>query len=145
MASLPKVTTKRLVALTAAGLLAVAGDVASAGLSAASRSAVEVGPVVNFTVAASPFRGPPATARAPTLRTRVVARGLDIPWDVAVLPGGDWLITERDRQRISIRTAPGQARVLADTPRGFWSSGETGLMSIVADPRVAKNDRFYTC
>lgn len=75
----------------------------------------------------------------------MVARGLDIPWDIAVLPTGSWLITERDRERISLRTAPGQRRVLANTPPGFWHAGETGMMSIVADPRVAKNDRFYTC
>ena len=146
MASLHNVSTKRLLALSAAGLLAVTGDVASAELSVASRSAVDAGSVASSTVAVKgPSVGEAATAKAPRLKTRVVARGLDIPWDVAVLPGGDWLITERDRLRLSIRTAPGQTRVLADTPKGFWSSGETGLMSIVADPRVAKNGRFYTC
>lgn len=84
-------------------------------------------------------------AKRPALRTHVVMAKLDIPWDVAVLPSGSWLVTERDRLRISIRNPDGSRRVLADTPPGFWASGETGLMSIVADPRVSKNDRFYTC
>jgi glucose/arabinose dehydrogenase len=84
-------------------------------------------------------------ARAPGLRTQVVMRNLDIPWDVAVLPGGDLLVTERDRERILLRKPNGRVRVLARTPRNFWHSGETGLMSIAADPRVGRNGRFYTC
>ncbi len=72
-------------------------------------------------------------------------RQLDIPWDVAVLPSGSWLVTERDRLRITLRRPGGSRVVLADHPRGFWNSGETGLMSIAADPRVGANDRFYTC
>jgi aldose sugar dehydrogenase len=88
---------------------------------------------------------PAPARRAPRLHVHVVVRGLDIPWDVAVLPSGAWLITERDRQRILLRMPRGHIRVLAKHPGGFWSSGETGLMSIVADPRVRANSRFYTC
>ena len=82
--------------------------------------------------------------KAVTLRTRVVERNLDIPWDVAVLPSGRWLITERTRNRLLMRRADGRLRVLASPPR-VWTSGETGLMSVVADPRVVRNSRFYTC
>ncbi len=71
--------------------------------------------------------------------------GLDHPWDIAILPGGSWLVTERDRERILLRTPSGHTRVLADSPPGFWHAGETGLMSIVVDPQVANNNRFYTC
>jgi len=82
---------------------------------------------------------------APALRVRTVVRGLDIPWDIAVLPGQRWLITERDRERILLRTKRGRTKVLARTPPGIWHSGETGLMSIAADPRFGRNHRFYTC
>lgn len=82
---------------------------------------------------------------APRLDTAVVLDGLDIPWDVAVLPTGSWLVTERDRLRITLRAPDGSTRVLADHPSHFWASGETGMMSIVADPHVGSNDRFYTC
>ena len=86
-----------------------------------------------------------AAATVPTLHTRVVMRNLDIPWDVAVLPRGSWLVTERDRERVLLRRPGGGVRVLARTPAGFWHSNETGLMSVVADPDVATNSRFYLC
>ena len=82
---------------------------------------------------------------APRLRTHVVMRNLDIPWDIAQLRDGDWLVTERDRERILLRKPSGRVRVLASTPPGFWHGDETGLMSIAVDPRVARNGRFYTC
>jgi glucose/arabinose dehydrogenase len=81
----------------------------------------------------------------PALTTHVVMGGLDIPWDIAILPNGSWLVTERDRLRITLRRSNGSRVVVADHPAGFWASGETGLMSIVADPRFASNRRFYTC
>lgn len=84
-------------------------------------------------------------ATVPTLNAGPVEDGLDLPWDVAVLPGGDWLITERDRKRILIRRAGGSSEVLVDLPSQFISTGETGLMSIVADPNFGSNSRFYTC
>lgn len=90
-------------------------------------------------------RAASAAAAAPALRTRVVMRNLDIPWDVAVLPGSDLLVSERDRERILLRRPNGAVRVLARTPRHFWHSGETGLMSLAADPRIGRNGRFYTC
>jgi len=138
--------------LAAAALLTAAlPDAASARLIQAPDSAQQRGGSVSpnaaqtgMSVKAAPSTRA-TTAATPALKTQVVVSGLDIPWDVAVLPSGAWLITERDRKRILLRTAPGAVRVLADSPSGFWSSEETGLMSIVADPRVGKNDRFYTC
>lgn len=138
--------------LAAAALLTAAlPDAASARLIQAPDSAQQPGGSVSpnaaqtgMSVKAAPSTRA-TTAAVPALKNQVVVSGLDIPWDVAVLPSGAWLITERDRKRILLRTAPGAVRVLADSPSGFWSSEETGLMSIVADPRVGKNDRFYTC
>jgi len=84
-------------------------------------------------------------SRIPRLRTRTVVAGLDIPWDVQVLPGGEGLlVTERDRARLS--TYADGALEEVDFPGGrVWVSGETGLMSLAVDPRFADNRRFYTC
>jgi aldose sugar dehydrogenase len=92
--------------------------------------------------AAAPERAAPPT---PRLRTHVAMGDLDIPWDIAILPDRSWLVTERDRLRITRRSPDGSRTVVADDPPGFWASGETGLMSIVADPRFEANRRFYTC
>lgn len=83
--------------------------------------------------------------KVPALRTHTVMSDLDVPWDIAVLPNGDWLVSERDRLRITLRQPDGDRRVIADNPPGFWASGETGLLSIVADPTFGQNSRFYTC
>ncbi len=85
-----------------------------------------------------------AAAVAPTLQTDVVQQDLDIPWDVAVLPNGAWLVTERTRKQLLIRRVDGSVDLLA-APARVWAGGETGLMSVVADPLVGENSRFYTC
>ncbi len=72
-------------------------------------------------------------------------RRLDHPWDVAVLPSGSWLVTERDRERVLFHRPGHRTRVLANGPGGIWHGGETGLMSIVDDPNFNRNHRFYTC
>ncbi len=76
-----------------------------------------------------------ARAEAPALRVRTVARGLEHPWDVQQAPGGRIVVSERDRARISV-VRKGKRRTLADLSRRVWVSGETGLMSLAADPRT---------
>lgn len=86
-----------------------------------------------------------AVAAAPALRVTTYMRNLDIPWDTAFLPNRAMLVTERTRKRILLRTRRGRVRVVARNPRGIWTSGETGLMSLAVDPRFRRNNRFYTC
>jgi glucose/arabinose dehydrogenase len=70
--------------------------------------------------------------RAPQLRVRTVASGLQHPWDVQQATGGRLLLSERDRARISV-VRNGKRRTLADLSRLVWVSGETGLMSLAVD------------
>ncbi|WP_141012984.1 PQQ-dependent sugar dehydrogenase [Nocardioides sambongensis] len=85
-----------------------------------------------------------ADAPAPRLRVRVVTRGLDIPWDVRPTGDGALLLTERDRQRLSL-IEDGRRSTVRLRGERIWSSGETGLMGLEVDPRFARNGRFYTC
>lgn len=128
-------------------LTSAAVGVLSVGLVLATDSVAQSSPAVARSDSPVVLRqaADDAEPKAPALATSVVMNGLDIPWDVAVLPKGSLLVTERDRERITLRRPNGDEKVLANTPPGFWHGGETGLMSIVADPAVADNRRFYTC
>jgi glucose/arabinose dehydrogenase len=86
-----------------------------------------------------------APAAAPGFAVRTLVGGLDHPWDVAFTPNGSLLITQRDRGTIVIRRPNGAVRTLVSSVPGLWVSGETGLMSVVVDPRFGSNRRFYLC
>jgi len=83
--------------------------------------------------------------RAPNLRVRVVKRGLDIPWDITFLPNNAMLYTQRSRLSIRYRGSGGGDHVVRFSRSGMWSSGETGLMSILAARNFRRTRHFFTC
>jgi len=103
-----------------------------------------------LTLGASPGQAAPrhepdrAAVPTPTLRVSVVARGLDLPWDVQALPSGRLLITERTSKRL-LTLYRGRLTRISYPTSTVWAQGETGLMSLAVDPDFQKNRRFYTC
>jgi len=85
-----------------------------------------------------------ATTR-PSIDVTVVRSGLAIPWDLAFLPDGSMLYTERSLKRLTLRTPTGAERVLLDSPAGMWASGETGLMSVEVPADFATTHDIITC
>jgi glucose/arabinose dehydrogenase len=85
----------------------------------------------------------PRLARTPgrTARVRVLATGLQVPWDLAFLPGGRALLTERPG-RVRLVTAAGRVRraPVARVPNS--ARGEGGLLGIALDPDFARGRRF---
>jgi glucose/arabinose dehydrogenase len=70
--------------------------------------------------------------------TQTVATGLNVPWDIAFLPDGDMLVTER----------PGTLRRLGTHPNAFTipavaGAGEGGLMGIALHPEFTSNGQVY--
>jgi glucose/arabinose dehydrogenase len=86
---------------------------------------------------------PAAQSAFPSLSVTKQVGGLDIPWDVQVLPSSRLLISERTKKRL-ILWQNGSKRVL-NFPAYVWASGETGLMGLEVDPNFAANRRIYTC
>jgi glucose/arabinose dehydrogenase len=76
------------------------------------------------------------------LRVVVVARGLEQPWSIAFLPGGDMLVTERPGRLRLIKNGVLQPNPVAGMP-AVRSGGLQGLMDVVLHPRFAENRFVY--
>ncbi|MCD9200109.1 PQQ-dependent sugar dehydrogenase [Aeromicrobium wangtongii] len=87
----------------------------------------------------------PAVADRPDLRVSVVQDGLSHPWDLAFLPDGRMLVTERDSRRLSLATPGGPRRTVLTAPRHMWAAGETGLMSVEVAADFARSRGIITC
>lgn len=71
----------------------------------------------------------------------VVAANLRIPWEIAFLPGGDMLFTERGGL-LKIKTADNQVKTIA-TVQGVNEIGEGGLLGLVLHPEFPTNHFLY--
>ena len=91
--------------------------------------------------------GPPVVTApdtsAPELERAVFMTGLSNPWDLAFLPNGDLLITER-AGRVRVRRANGTVQQVAQIS-DVVASGEGGLLGLTIDPSFATNRFVYTC
>ena len=84
--------------------------------------------------------GPAAGHAGSSASVSTVATGLDVPWEIAFLPGGDALITER----------PGRVRLLTSDRRlrtvrslRVTTGGEDGLLGMAIDPAFSRNRFVY--
>ena len=75
-------------------------------------------------------------------RVETVASGLEVPWDLAFLPDGGALITERPG-RVRLLGADGRLRARAVATVEVDDAGEGGLLGVVVDPRFARNRFVY--
>ena len=118
--------------LTAVGVLALAGC-AAAG--------VEAGP-------AAPASPTPAAPSAPTgvpdlTAAEEVALGIEVPWGLTFLPGGDALVAERGTGSI-FRVGPGgRDPLLVREIPGVDVQIEGGLLGLAVSPRFAEDDLVY--
>lgn len=83
-----------------------------------------------------------AGAQTSAVRVSTVARGLEIPWELAFLPNGRALVTERPgRVRLLDRAGRLQRRPLARV--AVSARGEGGLLGLALDPAFARNRFVY--
>lgn len=95
---------------------------------------------VSASAAASPS-GPPAKGAVTV--TGEVAKGLESPWGVAVLPGGDLLVASRDKGVISrVAVGTGEVTQIGKVP-GVDPGGEGGLLGLALSPSFASDRLVY--
>jgi glucose/arabinose dehydrogenase len=73
-------------------------------------------------------------------KAEVVAKGLEIPWDIAFLPGGKMLVTERTGHVIEISADGTQTEIPVP---GVKKTGEGGLLGMTLHPDFAANNLLY--
>ncbi|MFE2550449.1 PQQ-dependent sugar dehydrogenase [Streptomyces sp. NPDC059355] len=72
-----------------------------------------------------------------------VAKGLESPWGVAPLPGGDLLVASRDKGTISrVAAATGTVTQIGKVP-GVAPGGEGGLLGLALSPSYASDRMVY--
>ncbi|GIH29552.1 oxidoreductase [Acrocarpospora phusangensis] len=82
------------------------------------------------------------TPVAPSGAPRTLVEGLEVPWAIAFLPGGDALVTERDTARLMRVTAAGQAGEVGRID-GVSPAGEGGLLGVAVSPTFDKDHYVF--
>ena len=109
-------------------------------------------PVAPTGLADQPLREGPflyRTAEQQDVRVTVFARGLEYPYSLAFLPGGELLVTERPGRLRIIRNGVLDPKPVAGGPPSRYAgkSGSVGAvhgyMSVVAHPRFTENHWIY--
>lgn len=92
--------------------------------------------------AAEPGVAPAQQEVEPKPRVATVVDGLEHPWGMAFLPGGDMLVTERPGRLRLIRNGVLLPGPIAGVP-AVWATGQGGLLDVVLHPNFASNRFVY--
>ncbi len=83
-----------------------------------------------------------AAPASPAFDVTVVARGLDKPWAVEPLPGGDLLVTEKPG-RLRIVTASGELGAPLQGVPKVDADGQGGLLDVALSPEFERNRTIF--
>jgi glucose/arabinose dehydrogenase len=83
-----------------------------------------------------------SAARSRSPRVRTVAAGLEIPWEIAFLPDGRALVTERPG-RVRLLGRHGRLRPAPVAHIAVSAYGEGGMLGLAVDPQFATNRFVY--
>ncbi|GAA2760478.1 PQQ-dependent sugar dehydrogenase [Actinopolymorpha rutila] len=98
-----------------------------------------------------PTPRPTASRKAPAARPAgparpvvagTIAKGLTTPWDLAFLPDGSALLSERDTARIDRVTPGGRVGTVGRVP-GVVHEGEGGLLGLALSPHYSRDRLLY--
>jgi glucose/arabinose dehydrogenase len=105
--------------------------ITSCGADAPANPAAQDAPPSAMPTTPTPTVAP--TAPAPTREPQVLVTGLEAPWGIDFLPGGDALVTERDSARVLRVTPDGRSTVLTTVEQAA-PRGEGGLLGLAVSP-----------
>ncbi|MEO5835069.1 MAG: PQQ-dependent sugar dehydrogenase [Thermomonas sp.] len=106
-------------------------------LTACARSAPTIGTAAGEK---SPsVSAPPAGKPA---RITTIASGLEHPWSIALLPDGNFLVTERPGRLRRVGADGTLSPPITGVPTVF-AEGQGGLLDVVLDPEFASNNRIW--
>lgn len=89
--------------------------------------------------------GNAAGAGSPQFDDQVVASGLNRPWDLKFLPGGELLFTQRDGYLHVWRDGSASRVARISEARFISERSEGGLTGMAVDPQFGQNRRIYLC
>ncbi|MUV14468.1 PQQ-dependent sugar dehydrogenase [Noviluteimonas gilva] len=117
-------------------VLAVVGSLASFGCSSQQSSATATASGGTATA--------PASAATPSrsMRVETIAKGLEHPWSVALLPDGAFLVTERPGRLRRVAADGTLGEPIANVP-AVYAEGQGGLLDVVLAPDFATSKKIY--
>jgi len=130
-----------LLALSLVGTLAACGSEATDGQ--AGQPASPPPPSGSASSPASPPAAASPAAPAPSSEPEVLVTGLEVPWGLAFLPGGDALVSERDTARVLRVPAGGGEPVEVTTIQQTRPGGEGGLLGLAVSPDFATDQLVF--
>lgn len=99
-------------------------------------------PATSVPQSTSASPGPTPSEEPTASQSRVLATGLDVPWDFAMLPDGTVLITLRERAELVRFTLGNEIKVVAKVD-GVVPDGEGGLLGLALSPDFATDSLIY--
>lgn len=98
--------------------------------------------LVTFAASAEAPRSPTPDPQPLSARVVVVAKGLEHPWGLALLPDGGMLVTERPGRLRRIGKDGQVSGPLAGVPKVF-ARGQGGLLDVTLSPKFAQDRLVY--
>lgn len=89
------------------------------------------------------FEAVAVAADAPILSNELWITDIGRPWDLAFLPDGTMLITERDGRIRAVDPGSRETRVVLEPPEDLVVQGQSGMLGIAIDPDFETNRYVY--
>lgn len=84
----------------------------------------------------------PATTASNGMRVETIAHGLEHPWSVALLPDGNFLVTERPGRLRRVAPDGTLGEPIANVP-AVYAQGQGGLLDVALAPDFATSKKLY--